>query len=322
MAPQLGFGVHLISRGEGDPATNPFPSHRVMTEDGVRLEKLGFDAVWLPDHYYFERPSGLETFPEVWTLLTAIAMKTERIKLGTNVLAATFRHPGIMAKMAGALQELSGGRFILGIGAGNQVHENTAFGHNFKNRIGAFKEYLPIMTKLLNGETVTVEGRYFTLNEASLRTVVPPVPVWVASGGPQMFDLTARYGTGWNMAGGGVTREGLQEKYDGFAAACKAAGKNVKDFDVCKMTFMAVATDETNAARMTDELATKGNITPEVLATRMVVGTPATITKQLRMLSEIGVTHHIFSVAESDQWPNYWDSIELLTKEVIPAVRA
>jgi alkanesulfonate monooxygenase SsuD/methylene tetrahydromethanopterin reductase-like flavin-dependent oxidoreductase (luciferase family) len=320
--PQLEFGVHLISRGEGDPATNPFPSHRVMMEDGVRVEKLGFDSVWLPDHYYFDRPSGIETFPEVWTLLTAIAVKTEKVKLGTNVLSATFRHPGMMAKMGGAIQDLSGGRFILGLGAGNQVNENTAFGHNFERRIGAFKEYLPIMTGLLNGETVTFEGRYFTMKNASLRTVVPHVPVWVASGAPQMFALTAKYGTGWNMAGGGTDPVAIKEKHDGFAAACRATGKSIKDFDVCKMTFTAVAADEAGAKRLVDEMATKSNISPEALAARMTVGTPATIAKQLRTLSEIGVNHHIFSVAESEQWPNYWDSVELLTKEVIPAVRA
>lgn len=319
---QLEFGVHLISRGDGDPATSPFPSHRVMMEDGVRVEKLGFDSVWLPDHYYFDRPSGIETFPEVWTLLTAIAVKTEKVKLGTNVLSATFRHPGMMAKMGGAIQDLSGGRFILGLGAGNQVNENTAFGHNFERRIGAFKEYLPIMTGLLNGETVTFEGRYFNLKNASLRTVVPHVPVWVASGGPQMFELTAKYATGWNMAGGGTDPAAIREKYDGFAAACRAASKSIKDFDVCKMTFTAVAADEAGAKRLVDEMATKSNISPEALAARMTVGTPATIAKQLRALSEIGVNHHIFSLAESEQWPNYWDSVELLMKEVIPAVRA
>ena len=320
--PPVEFGVHLISRGEGDPATTPFPSHRVMTEDGVRVERLGFDAVWLPDHYYVDRPSGIEVFPEVWTLLTAIAMKTERLKLGTNVLAATFRHPGMMAKMAGAIQDLAGGRFILGIGAGNQVNENTAFGHNFANRIGAFKEYMPIMTGLLNGETVTFEGRYFNLTNASLHTVVPRVPVWVASGGPQMFALTAKYAVGWNVAGGGADPAVIKEKYAGFAAACQAAGKSVKEFDVCKMTFTAVAADEAGAKRLVDEMATKSNITPEALAARMVVGTPATIASHLRATTEIGINHHIFSVAESDQWPNYWDSVELLMKEVVPAVRA
>jgi alkanesulfonate monooxygenase SsuD/methylene tetrahydromethanopterin reductase-like flavin-dependent oxidoreductase (luciferase family) len=320
--PALAFGVHLISRGAGDPATTPFPSHRVMLEDGVRVEQLGFDSVWLPDHFYFDRPAGIETFPEVWTLLTAIAVKTERVQLGTNVLAATFRHPALMAKMAGAVQELSGGRFLLGIGAGNQVNEHTAFGLDFEHRVGRFKEYLPILTGLLQGETVTFAGRYFTLREASLRTVVPPVPVWVASGGPQMFDLTARYATGWNMAGGGTDPAVIQAKYDGFAAACRVAGRMAADFDVCKMTFTGIAVDEPSAVRLADELATASNLTPAALASRMVVGTPDTIAAHLRLLTSIGITHHIFSVAESSQWSNYWDAVEFVSREVIPRARA
>jgi alkanesulfonate monooxygenase SsuD/methylene tetrahydromethanopterin reductase-like flavin-dependent oxidoreductase (luciferase family) len=320
--PSLGFGVHLISRGEGDPATTPFPSHRVMLEDGVRVERLGFDAVWLPDHYFFTRPSGSETFPEVWTLLTAIALNTERVKLGTNVLAATFRHPALMAKMAGAVQELSDGRLLLGIGAGNQVNEHTAFGLDFEHRIGRFKEYLPIMSRLLTGETVTFEGRYFTLREASLRTVVPHVPVWVASGGSQMFELTARYGHGWNIAGGGTDPAAIQAKHDGFAAACRAAGRDIKDFDVCKMTFTGLAPDAAAAKRMADELATKSSLTPEALAARMVVATPDGLAERLRTLTSIGVNHHIFSISESDEWPNYWDAVELAIREVVPRVRA
>jgi alkanesulfonate monooxygenase SsuD/methylene tetrahydromethanopterin reductase-like flavin-dependent oxidoreductase (luciferase family) len=320
--PALGFGVHLIARGAGDPATTPFPSHRVMLEDGVRVEQLGFDAVWLPDHYYFERAWGIETFPEVWTLLTAIAVTTERLTLGTNVLAASFRHPALLAKMAGAVQELAGGRFVLGLGAGNQVHEHTAFGLDFAHRIGRFKEYLPIMTSLLNGETVTVEGRYFSVREASLRTVVPPVPVWIAAGGPQMFALTTRYASGWNMAGGGTDPAAIKAKYDQFAAACRAAGRTVNDFDVCKMTFMAVAADAAGARAMADELATKGKVTPEALAARTVVGTPDAIAAHLRTLTTIGVNHHICSVAESEQWPDYWEAVELVSREVIPRVRA
>jgi alkanesulfonate monooxygenase SsuD/methylene tetrahydromethanopterin reductase-like flavin-dependent oxidoreductase (luciferase family) len=293
-----------------------------MVEDGLRVERLGFDAVWLPDHYYVERPWALETFPEVWTLLTAIAVKTERLTLGTNVLAATFRHPALTAKMAGAIQELAGGRFCLGIGAGNQAHEHAAFGLDFAHRIGRFKEYLPIMTGLLTGQTVTVEGRYFTLREASLRTVVPPVPVWVAAGGPQMFDLTARYASGWNMAGGGTDAAAVTAKYDGFAAACRAAGRQVKDFDVCKMTFVAVAADAASATALADELATKSNVTPAALAARTVVGTPDAIAAYLRTLTDIGVNHHIFSVAESTQWPDYWEAVEFVSREVIPRVRA
>jgi FMNH2-dependent dimethyl sulfone monooxygenase len=317
-----GFGVHLVSRGVGDPASAPFPSHRVMLEDGVRAEQLGFDAVWLPDHYYFERPSGLETYPEVWTLLTAIAVKTERITLGTNVLAATFRHPALLAKVAGALQEVSGGRFILGLGAGNQTHEHAAFGLDFEHRIGRLKEYLPILTGLMKGDTVTFEGRYFNLREASLRTVVPPVPLWLASGGPQMFDLTARYASGWNMAGGGLVADVVKDRFDAFSAACQAAGKHIQDFDVCKMTFMAIAPDAAAVRTMTDELADKGKVTTAALASRTLIGTPDQIAAWLSTLTALGVNHHILQIAESDQWPNYADALELVAREVVPRVRA
>jgi alkanesulfonate monooxygenase SsuD/methylene tetrahydromethanopterin reductase-like flavin-dependent oxidoreductase (luciferase family) len=320
--PSLGFGVQLLARSAGDPATTPSPSHKLLLEDGIRIEQLGFDAVWVPDHYYFERPWGIDTFPDVWTLLTAIAVKTEKVRLGTNVLSATFRHPGILAKMAGALQELADGRLILGIGAGNQVHENTAFGHNFERRIGAFKEYLPILTGLLKGETVTAEGRYFQLRNASLRTFVPHVPVWVASGGPQMFELTARYAEGWNMAGGGTDPGATREKYEGFAAACRAVGKDPKEVDVCKQTFVGVAPDEATKKRMIEELAAKHKTTPAGLAERVLVDTPDGVAARLRDFTQVGVNHHIFALAASDEWPNLQDAFELLAREVVPLARA
>jgi alkanesulfonate monooxygenase SsuD/methylene tetrahydromethanopterin reductase-like flavin-dependent oxidoreductase (luciferase family) len=293
-----------------------------MADDGARVEQLGFESVWLPDHFYFVQGSGLETYPEVWTLLTAITLKTERLLLGTNVLAATFRHPALLAKMAGAIQELSGGRFVLGLGAGNQAHEHGAFGFDFEHRIGRFKEYLPIVTGLLNGETVTFDGRYFKLREASLRTIVPHVPMWLAAGGRQMFELTARYASGWNMAGGGANPDTIREKYNDFAATCRTAGRNVKDFDICKMTFLGIAADAAGARAMVDELVTRDNTTPEALSARMVVGTPDEIADRVGALIDIGINHHIFRVAPSKQWPNYWDSVELLAREVIPRVRA
>jgi alkanesulfonate monooxygenase SsuD/methylene tetrahydromethanopterin reductase-like flavin-dependent oxidoreductase (luciferase family) len=319
--PSPGFGVHLISRGDGDPSTTPFPSHRVMLEDGIRVEQLGYDAVWLPDHYYFERAAGIETYPDVWTLLTAIAVKTERVKLGTNVLAATFRPPALLAKMAGALQELADGRLLLGLGAGNQPNEHGAFDLDFEHRIGRFKEYVPILTDLLRGEAVTFEGRYFTVRNASLRTVVPPVPLWIASGAPQMHDLTARYASGWNMAGGGSDVAANQEKYNAFAAACRARGRDPKSLDVCKMSFIGVATSAAAARTMLDELVSGSKVEHDVFVTRNLVGTPDQIAERLRAFTAIGVNHHIFNIAASEQWPNYWDAAALLAREVIPRVR-
>jgi alkanesulfonate monooxygenase SsuD/methylene tetrahydromethanopterin reductase-like flavin-dependent oxidoreductase (luciferase family) len=223
--------------------------------------------------------------------------------------------------MAGALQELAGGRLVLGLGSGNQPNEHHAFDLDFEHRIGRFKEYLPILTGLLRGETVTYQGRYFTVREASLRTVVPPVPLWIASGAPQMHDLTARYASGWNMAGGGSEVAPSKEKYDAFAAACRARGRDPSSFEVCKMSFVGVATSAAAARSMLDELVTNSKLERDVYVTRNLVGTPDQIAERLRAFTAIGVNHHIFNISASVQWPNYWDAAELLAREVIPRVR-
>lgn len=318
-AVQIGF--HTISRGQGDPATNPFPSHRVMLDDAVRAEQVGFDSIWIPDHFYFERPYGIETYPEAMTLLTAIAMKTERVLLGTNVIAAGFRHPALLAKMAGAIQELSGGRFILGIGAGNQVNEHTAFGLGFERRIGRFKEYMPILTGLLNGETVTFEGRHYTLREASLRTVVPKVPIWIASGGEQMHALTARYASGWNAAGTAGDPAAFKARYAALAEACRAAGRDVKELDVGLISFIAVSPDAATAAATLDELATTTKSEPEAVAKRMFVGTPDQVAARMREFAKLGVNHFLCAISQTSQLP-YWEGVELFAREVSPRVKA
>src|SRR4051794_8655922 len=163
------FGFHTPSRTPADPATEPNPSHNLMLADAVRAEQLGFDAIWIPDHYYFQRAWGLESFPEAWTLMTAIAMRTERVKVGTNVIAAGFRHPALLAKMAGALQELSNGRLILGIGVGNQIHEHTAFDVGFERRGGRFKKEIAVLNALMKGGSRRPGGRPLPLPEGNPR---------------------------------------------------------------------------------------------------------------------------------------------------------
>jgi alkanesulfonate monooxygenase SsuD/methylene tetrahydromethanopterin reductase-like flavin-dependent oxidoreductase (luciferase family) len=316
------FGHHVMPRGQGDPATEPYPSHRVALEDAQQAERLGFDAIWVPDHFYFERPAGLETFPDMWTLLTAIGVTTERVRLGTNVIAAGFRHPALLAKMAGALQELCGGRLILGMGAGNQIHEHTAFDFGFERRIGRFKEYMAIMTALMNGETVTMEGRHYTLREASLRTAVPKVPIWIAAGAEQMFDLTAKYASGWNVAGAAGDPATFKAKYDGIARACRAAGRDIADMEVGMMSFVAPAPDAAAAREATDAIAEEYRTTPEGLGRRFTIGTPDQIAGRMREFTDLGVNHVIFAISQTPHPDRYWERVELLTREVFPRIRA
>jgi alkanesulfonate monooxygenase SsuD/methylene tetrahydromethanopterin reductase-like flavin-dependent oxidoreductase (luciferase family) len=124
------------------------------------------------------------------------------------------------------------------------------------------------------------------------------------------------------MASSGADPAAIRTRCEQFAAACRAAGRDAKDFEICKMTFTAVAADAAGARAMADELATRNRTTPEGLAARTVVGTPDQLAAYLQTLTDLGVTHHIFSVAESAQWPDYWQAVELVAREVIPRVRA
>ncbi|MCC6178885.1 MAG: LLM class flavin-dependent oxidoreductase [Chloroflexi bacterium] len=320
--PPVTFGYHSVPRGQGHPALEPHPSHTLMVQDAQRAEQLGFDAIWAPDHFYFERPSGLETFPEGWTLLTAIAMSTERVRLGHQVLAASFRHPALLAKMAGALQELSGGRLILGIGAGNQAHEHNAFGLDFEHRVGRLKEYLPILIALMSGETITFKGRYFTLREASLRTFVPRVPIWIAAGGEQMLALTAKCADGWNAAGGvGWDPANYRARLDGLEAACRAIGRDPKSIELSHMSFLGIAPDATSARETLEALAADAKTTPEALAQRTFVGTPDQIADAMRRLVDVGVSHFVCVVNRLPHPECYMERVELLAREVFPRVR-
>jgi alkanesulfonate monooxygenase SsuD/methylene tetrahydromethanopterin reductase-like flavin-dependent oxidoreductase (luciferase family) len=317
------FGYFTQPRGEASQATEPSPSHRLMLRDGQESERLGYDAVWVPDHFYMARPTKLETFPEAWTLLTAIGVTTERVRLGNMVIAAGFRHPAMLAKMAGALQELVGGRLILGLGAGNQAHEHNAFDLGFERRIGRFKEYLPILTRLMAGETVSVEGRHYTLREASLRTPVPRVPIWIAAGGEQMLDLTARYADGWNAAGGaGFDPAAFKAKYDGFAAAARAAGREATDYEISHLSFLGVAADAASARETLESMAAEGRTEPETLLRSRAIGTPDQIADRMRQMVELGVDHFVCIVNLEPRPDRYWERVELLAREVLPRVRA
>jgi alkanesulfonate monooxygenase SsuD/methylene tetrahydromethanopterin reductase-like flavin-dependent oxidoreductase (luciferase family) len=314
------FGVHLQSRPPADPSTQPNPSHTLMLEDAVRAEQVGLDAVWVPDHYYFQMPWGLETYPEAWTLMTAIAMRTERVRIGSNVIAAGFRHPAMMAKMAGALQELSGGRLILGIGAGNQIHEHTAFDVGFERRVGRFKEYMPIMTALMNGETVSLEGRHFTLHEATLRTVVPKVPIWVAAGGEQMMGLVAKYATGWNPAGVGGNPDVFKTKYAALSQIMQDNGRDISELEIGMMFGVVVEADASVARQTAEALAEKHKTTVETLMQRMAISTPDVIAERVRAFTEVGLTHVIFAPSLAPRPERFHEQLEMLTRDVAPLI--
>jgi len=160
-------------------------------------EEVGFHSIWLGDHLLYDGP---ERGPwEVWTLMAALAAATERVTIGPLVACAGFHPPGLIAKKAATLDEVSRGRFVLGLGAGWNRREFDAFGIPYDRRVSRFAEAFAIIRGLLDGERVTLAGEFHRADDVVL--LPRPhrrVPILIGSNGPRMLSIAAPHAQVWN----------------------------------------------------------------------------------------------------------------------------
>jgi probable F420-dependent oxidoreductase len=196
-------------------------------------ESEGLDSLWVADHFFYKPPDGEpKGLHEAWTLLSAVAAVTSRVELAPLVLCAPFRNPGLLASMAATLDEICGGRLILGVGAGWHDPEFEAFGYPTDRKVGRFEEWIEIVVRLLRRETVTFEGRYYQAREG---VVVPPpsrrIPILIAGNKPRMMGLVARHADSWNTAWFGRPDDKLRERLADLDRALDAAGRDRKSLE-------------------------------------------------------------------------------------------
>lgn len=165
-------------------------------------EEVGFDSAWMPDHFLFRvEEDNTQGVWECWTMLAALAASTSRIHLGTLVTCTGFRNPALLAKMADTVDEISGGRLILGLGAGWHEPEYRAFGYPYDHRVSRFEEAIQIIHPLLRQGAVDFTGTYYQARDCVLQPRGPrPAgpPIMVGTLGPRMLRLTATYADLWN----------------------------------------------------------------------------------------------------------------------------
>ncbi len=206
-----------------------WPELRAMAE---RAEAVGFDSLWVGDHLLYRDPGEETKGPwEAWTTLAALAAVTRTVELGPLVAATSFHSPAMLAKKAATVDELSAGRLVVGLGAGWNEVEYRAFGFPYDRRVSRFEEAFTIVRRLLAGETVDFEGRYYRteaceLKPASLRPGGPPL--MVGSMGPRMLGITLPHVQRWNAwyAWFGNTPQGLTPILRRVDEAAAAAGRD------------------------------------------------------------------------------------------------
>jgi alkanesulfonate monooxygenase SsuD/methylene tetrahydromethanopterin reductase-like flavin-dependent oxidoreductase (luciferase family) len=197
-------------------------------------EDVGFDSFWMPDHLLFRfEETNAQGGWDVWSLLTGLAAATKKMELAPLVACAGFRNPALIAKMADTIDEISGGRFILGLGAGWHQPEYDAFGFPFDHRIGRFEEAIQIIHSLLKHGQIDFDGRYFQARDCELRPRGPRPegpPILVGTNGDRMLRLTAKYADQWNQDRKNDLSDviALQDRVDGI---CRDEGRDPATLD-------------------------------------------------------------------------------------------
>lgn len=194
-----------------------------------RAESLGFDSLWVPDHLLLTWQEQTRGIWECWSLLSALAAVTHRVELGSLVACTTFRNPALLAKMADTTDEISGGRLIVGLGAGWDGAENQAFDLKSDHRVDRFEEALQIIVPLLRTGRVDFAGKYYQARECELRPRGPRPggpPILIGAKGPRMLRLAATYADLWNAEGPMRRPEDLIPLRASGDAACAEVGRD------------------------------------------------------------------------------------------------
>ncbi|HEV7732103.1 MAG TPA: TIGR03560 family F420-dependent LLM class oxidoreductase [Candidatus Binatia bacterium] len=284
-------------------------------------DQLGFDSVWLDDHFYSVVRPRSEPQMEAWTLLAALARETRRIRLGILVTCNAYRNPALLAKMVATVDVLSDGRLIHGIGAGWFADEYEGYGYEFPNtptRLAQLEESLQLQELLWTAERPTFDGRFYRLRDAwcEPRPVQRPYPPILIGGSGEkvLLRIVARHASMWNCPGEPAE---LGRKIAILREHC--AVENRRFDDIARTWFGQVIVDLEPArvrARL-ERVAAAWGMSPEAFAKRSLVGTPTEIIDQIHAYQAVGVTGFIGMYGRVDDLRG----TRLIAERVLPAFR-
>ncbi len=257
----------------------PFPE---MRDIALAAEDVGFDSVWMGDHLLYRDDDGARGPWEAWSILAAVAAVTERVTIGPLVASTSFHNPAMIAKKAVTLDDISDGRFVLGLGAGWNRVEYDAYGFPYDHRVDRFIEAFTIIRTLLADGHIDFEGRYYALRDCVL---APPArqgrpPLMIGSNGPRMLAATLPHVHMWNTwyTSYGNTPHGLADLVDSLDRACADVGR-----DASAVSFTAAVLVEAPGGLGNVDRAKRWNDPPAVK------GDQDEIAQRLAALGAVGV---------------------------------
>jgi len=294
MLVKIRFGVTI----DAAPEMLLKADYAAIKEMAVQCESLGYHSLWVMDHLTWGEGGGGSVF-EAWTLLSALAAETNKIRLGTMVACNSFRNPSLTAKIAATLDIISNGRLILGYGAGWKRDEYEAYGFPFPKpslRVSQMREGVTIIKKLWTGEKSSFEGAFYKIKDAICIPTpiqIPHPPVIIGGGGEKhTLKVAAELGDGWNIWDASL--ESYKRKVDILTRYCRELGRRIEDGELSWSGNLILAEDERELKRKIEKHKTQRGI---IAWHGGIIATYDDCVERLQRYIDLGCTHFIFSLA-------------------------
>ncbi len=287
-----------------------------------KADRWGYDSLWVFDHFYpimGADPAG--PCLEGWTVLSALSQQTSRARIGALVNGNTYRNPCITAKMAATLDHLSGGRFVLGIGAGWYELEHNSFGVEFKTvpwRLRALDEACQIVKGMFTQDKFTLHGKHYQVTDAvcspkPLQQPHPPLMV-AGTGEKVLLRIVAKYANLWNSGG---SAERIGHLIAVLKRHCDAIGRDADEIEKTLITSLCYRAGPDREKQVTARAAAMSRGTAQEARRNMVIGGADECLETIERYRKAGVTHFIFSMTP----PYMEDEIQGFAEDIFPGVR-
>jgi F420-dependent oxidoreductase-like protein len=298
---------------------DPIDKYEHMTRYAREAERLGFDSIWVYDHFHTVPTQELETSFECWTITAALARDTEKVRVGQMVTCNNYRQPSLLAKMASTVDVMSHGRLDFGIGAGWYEEEFRAFGYPFPDdpeRLRMLDEALQVIRAMWTEPYATFEGKYYQVRGAINEpkgVQKPHIPIWVGGGGERVtLKLVAKYADACNV--GGNDPAVAKHKFGVLKEHCERVGRDYGSIIKSVHTFMVL---QNPGESFEDAIKDHPHLTLQA-AQSTVYGQPNEIIDKLGALIDVGVEYFIFYIRNR---PADLDTLRMLAQDIMPALK-
>jgi F420-dependent oxidoreductase-like protein len=294
-----------------------------MRDFWQKVDGWGYDSLWNFDHFYpIFVPDPTGPCMESWTVLSALSQHTKRARIGALVNGNTYRNPSLTAKMAATLDQISGGRLNLGLGAGWFEHEHNSLGFDFKDiprRLAALDESCQIIKGMLTQEKTTLKGKHYTVIDAvcNPKPIQKNLPLMIGGHGERvLLKLVAKHADMWNMTNSDAAEMkrliGIIERH------ADTVGRDADQIEKTVLIAMSYNPPKQRDEMLSGLIAMMAQTTPEKARDRIIIGNKQECIDKIDGFRKAGVTHFIFMQV----WPMIVeDEVQAFAEEVIPAFR-